>query len=257
MHIAYLDERLLSLNGLKDAFSHMYPHASIKNIPIDTINTDDIKKFQIVVLPGCNGEDSPYPALLPQSRIDTLKNAMENNGLVLITFCAASYFMAEKIIYETKKGEIKERAGAGLIKGTASHAFRHITRPHNPEDGLQDYIQALLTSPMTDSSLKILNVNGPAFHLDKTERCESFLEYEDAQGAAGIIQQIGKGKLIALGVHPELSSKNSDKRFAGQFIEHESDRFILLNLIRNIIEDHIDGLAWRNHTAKHHGLNHV
>ena len=257
MRIAYLDERLLSLNGLKDAFSHMYPHASIKNIPVDAINNNDIKQFQIVVLPGCNGEDSPYPNLLTQSRIDTLKNAMMHDGLVLITFCAASYFMAEKIIYETRSGEIKERSGAGLIKGTASHAFRHITRPHNPQDGLQDYIQALLTSPMTHSSLKVLNVNGPAFHLNKTERCESFLEYEEAQGAAGIIQQIGKGKLIALGVHPELSSKNSDKRFAGQFVEHESDRFILLNLIRNIIEDHIDGLAWRNHASTLNGLKHV
>ncbi len=239
MRIAYLAEQRLSINGLDSAFRFIYPQAEIVKISAADIQKEKVASCKILILPGNNTEDSPYPEFMNAERIETLRSAMEDDGLVLITFCAASYFMADRILYETKKGEIKERAGAGFIKGTATHAFRHCTRPSNPQNQLQDYIEANITSPMANIPMRILNVNGPAFHLDEEENSEIFLKYVDTKGAAGVFKKIGLkgGMLVALGVHPELSSRNSDKKFSGLFNDHEEDRYALLHIIRNIIED--------------------
>lgn len=251
MRIAYLTEHGLSTDGLEKAFRFIYPDSSIERISFQDINKDALSKFKIVIFPGNNTEESPYPDFLNQDRISILKDAMEKDGMILIAFCAAAYFMADRIIYETKDGEIKARNGSGLINGIANHAFRHLTRNQKPHNYLNDYIEAKVTPTFKRAStLSVLNVNGPAILIDKNETCRVFLRYEDeqVQGAAAIIKEFGKGKLFAFGVHPELTykgyprykevtTKNPLEKFAGLFVRHESDRYALLTLIKNAIED--------------------
>lgn len=239
MRCAYLNEQGLSTNGIgTDLKSHVFNGHSYHPVTADIFNGQQLAAIDVLVLPGINGEHSPYPKMLNAENSNTLRTAIEK-GMVLVTFCAASYYMFDKIFYETRDGQIKNTNGLGLIRGTAKQAFRHITR-QNDRSLSRDYIEAGITSPYFDGEHHLLNVNGPAFHLDRAEAeiCLPFLNYTETMGAAAVIKQFGKGLIIALGVHPELSSLNSDHYKELQFPNHDIDRMVVLNALKEIIAQH-------------------
>lgn len=247
LRAAYLNEDGLSRNGIAEAMQDMFGQVVLTRIGANELEYKTLSRLDILMLPGNNTEHSPYPDFLPPHRIRELKMAMELHGLILLTTCAPSYFMFENIEYETREGLVKQRKGAGLIKGKATQAFHSLTRANGPPDLLKDYIQASITSPYFKGSAYVLNVNGPAFHLDASEQdtCNSFLNYEHVDGAAGIIKPFGKGLLITLGIHPELSSLNSDQKSLS-FSLHDRDRHVVLNVLGRIIKDHHQRKPWQN-----------
>lgn len=243
---AYLDgtgdgSLLLSLNGIKDDLKHHvfqgHHYGPVRSNRL--FSGDRLSLYDVVVLPGSAGENSPYPLILNDEAVRKLKSALED-GLVLITFCAASYYMLDNIFYQTRDGQIKIAKGLGLIEGAAKQAFHSKTRQDGKADLYRDYIEARLTSPHFDKPIHILNVNGPSFHLSEREKSltDIFLNYADIDGAAGLIKRIGKGMIIALGVHPELSSSNSDRHGVLTFPRHDADRMHVLSLLRQLVLSH-------------------
>lgn len=246
--IAILSEPALSTNGLPSALRTMFPESHIISLESFGLSAWGLDKIDLLVLPGCNGETSPYPALLNRKRRNSILSRIKNHGMGLLTFCAASYMMMDDISYHDRTGNKKSAKGLGWIRGHAFHAFRHITRDGVSSPTIRgDYIEAKLVSPDLDAPEYCLNVNGPAFELtdDDENLCDVFLRYADVGNLpAGMIKKIGDGFILALGVHPELTGKNSDyckviKTW--DFVRHDNSRIPLLNLIASKVR-HISQL---------------
>jgi glutamine amidotransferase-like uncharacterized protein len=238
LRIAYLSYMGLCTEGICEALRYMYPNADIKWIYPQHLRSHVLKSYDMLILPGISDEDSVYPSLLPPEKIDMLKKLVSENGLILWTFCAASYFMFDKISYQKRNGQFKERAGSGLIKGYATHGFNHITRQHLNRSPSDDFILAAVNVDDHKSPLHTLNINGPTLFPDtsKEDDLTSFMRYQDIKGDAGVIKRIGKGMLIALGVHPEISPIH--KHLPQSYAAYEQDRFTLLTLIKEKIAAH-------------------
>ena len=239
LRIAVLSYRGLSGQGIEGALTYMFPAADIISIFPQHIRTPVLKTYDLLILPGINDEDSAYPTLLPSHKMNILQQAIEQDGLILWTFCAASYYMFEEISYQRRSGIFKQRKGAGLIKGVARHGFNHITRRELPADPWNDYILAGIRITGHDGVLRALNINGPTMEPDegRESMTETFMRYTDIRGAAGLIKTIGRGLLIALGVHPELSPVHP--RLPESFVAHDNDRFVMLDIIRDKIRSHL------------------
>jgi glutamine amidotransferase-like uncharacterized protein len=239
LRIACLSYRGLSKQGIEPALEYMFPHSDIVSIFPQHIRAHSLKNYDILILPGINDEDSVYPTLLPAEKMKVLKDVIEQQGLILWTFCASSYFMFEEISYQKRSGLIKTRQGAGLVKGAARHGFNHITRRELNASPWNDYILAGIHVEGHHELLRSLNINGPTMMPATSEQrlVNQFMKYKDIHGAAGITKKIGKGLLIALGVHPELSPIHPSLPDA--FTEFERDRWTILSLIKEKIITHL------------------
>lgn len=238
LRIACLSYRGISTQGVEPALSYMFPNSQIVSIFPQHIRRHALKNYDILILPGINDEDSAYPDLLPPHKMQELKNSIEQDGLILWTFCASSYYMFEEISYQKRSGLFKSRKGAGLVKGAASHAFKHITRRELNASPWNDYILAGIHVDGHRDLLRALNINGPTLlpSPEEDDLVHQFMKYQDIDGAAGITKRIGKGLLIALGVHPELSPIHP--KLPDAFREFEKDRWTILSLIKHKIIEH-------------------
>lgn len=239
LRIACLSYRGLSSQGIEPALEYMFPNSEIVSIYPQHIRRHTLKDYDVLILPGINDEDSIYPALLPAEKMSSLKETIEQDGLILWTFCASSYFMFEEISYQKRCGLFKSRQGAGLIKGAARHGFNHITRQELNASPWNDYIMAGIRVDGHHELLRSLNINGPTMIPCVSEQnlVHQFMRYRDIKGAAGLTKKIGKGLLIALGVHPELSPIHPSLPDA--YFEFEKDRFTILSLIKEKITTHL------------------
>ncbi len=242
--IYYLAYQGLSLNGIEESLRFMYPNARIKAVdPTDLVFILKYQKVDLLVFPGNNTEHSPYPQLLPPDTLAVLYDSIAENGLGLLTFCAASYYMMDSIEYETREGEIKRKNGAGFIKGLAVMAFHEKTRGRGKTGQiLDDYVEARLNIPdLKSSEMHLLNINGPALITSFTESslCDKFAFYYELEDwhCAALTKKIGKGFVCALGVHPELSARNSSANYQDKFPNHERDRFKFLKLLKVKLEN--------------------
>jgi glutamine amidotransferase-like uncharacterized protein len=238
LKIACLSYQGISQGGIEPALQYMFPNSQVYSIFPQHIRRHDLKSYDILILPGINDEDSPYPTLLPPTKMEAIQETMEQDGLILWTFCASSYYMFEEISYQKRNGEIKKRHGAGFIKGTARHGFNHITRKVLNSSPWQDYILAGIHVDGHRDLLRALNINGPSMLPAPSEASlvHQFMKYKDIDGAAGITKKIGKGLLIALGVHPELSPDHP--KLPDYFADFEKDRLDILWTIRQKILGH-------------------
>jgi glutamine amidotransferase-like uncharacterized protein len=238
LRIACLSYQGLSKQGIEPALEFMFPNSEIVSIFPQHIRQHTLKNYDILILPGINDEDSAYPTLLPAHKMDILKETIEQNGLILWTFCASSYYMFEEISYQKRNGTIKTRQGAGLIKGAARHGFNHITRRQLNASPWNDYILAGIHVDGHQELLRALNINGPTLVPSAAEDglVEQFMKYKDIEGAAGVVKKMGRGMLIALGVHPELSPMHP--KLPDAFAEFEKDRWTILSLIKQRIITH-------------------
>lgn len=250
LRIACLSYRGLSGQGIEPALSHMFPNSEIISIFPQHIRQHTLKNYDILILPGINDEDSVYPRLLPRHKMDILKQTIEQNGLILWTFCASSYYMFEEVSYQRRNGAFKTMQGAGLIKGAARHGFNHITRKVLNGSVWNDYILAGIHVDGHQELLRSLNINGPTLLPAPEENglVQQFMRYKDIEGAAGVIKKMGRGMLIALGVHPELSPDHPS--LPDGFSEFEKDRWTILSLIKQKIIIHKLGYNPWNATAQ-------
>jgi len=238
LRIACLSYRGLSGQGIEPALTYMFPNSEVISIFPQHLRRHTLKTYDILILPGINDEDSIYPTLLPPDKMAILKETIEQDGLILWTFCASSYYMFEEISYQKRNGLFKTRQGAGLIKGAARHGFNHITRRQLNASPWNDFVLAGIHVDGHQELLHALNINGPRFDVQEANNplVHQFMKYKDIDGAAGVIKKMGSGLLIALGVHPELSPAHPSLPHA--YAQFEKDRWTILSLIRQKITSH-------------------
>jgi len=239
LRIACLSYRGLSSQGIEPALTYMFPNSEVVSIFPQHLRRHAMREYDILILPGINDEDSCYPTLLPPEKMAVIKETIEQDGLILWTFCASSYYMFEEISYQKRNGDYKSRKGAGLIKGAARHGFNHITRRELNASPWNDYILAGIHVDGHQELLRVLNCNGPTFLPSPSEDklIQQFIRYKDIEGAAGIMKKMGNGLLIALGVHPELSPYHPN--LPSGFGEFENDRWAVLCAIKEKIIGHL------------------
>lgn len=258
--IAVLTAHGIASQGITEALSYMFPHAECAKIKPGHLRPQGLEQYDVLVLPGTYGEDSVYPDVLTPQKADYLRQAVEQ-GLVLITFCAATYYMCNRIQYTKRSGERKDINGCGLIAGTAKQAFAHITRNSVGTPERADFILAKL-SLQDQWTIHALNINGPEISLDEQERrtCTPFMTYAATGGTAAVQKKIGKGLILAMGVHPELTTNHP--LLPPHFSRHDDERWQILDHLADTITNHKDwgtvpqrrpstpsSLEWVSHAA--------
>ncbi|MDY0028780.1 MAG: hypothetical protein RBR86_02435 [Pseudobdellovibrionaceae bacterium] len=225
---------LLTAHGLsKFGFENTF--ASIMSIKPNHLHPEVLSGFDMLILPGVCGEESPYPEILSDRKAGFIKQAVEQNGLIVLAFCAAAYYLCDRIEYTKRDNTTIKMDGLGWVEATAKHAFAHITRqsetPDKNPDKSKDYILAELNVENIAHPLRSLNINGPTLLLSEKEKglSETFIKYASIEGAAGLVKSCGKGKLILLGVHPEFPLAH--QLLPESFAAYSQDHTTLLEII--------------------------
>ena len=240
LQIGCLSSEGISSYEISHSLKQNFGREDIYPIAPKHLTPEILSRLDLLVLPGIDDESNHYPKIL-DGKIDILKDAIENHGLVLLTFCAASYFMFSRIKYLPRNGVPKERNGADLIKGEAVHAFSHVTRKTLNGSPWNDFVMAEVKSEDPPHSLRALNINGPTMMVDrqKDPLVQTFMSYVAINGDAIIVKPMKRGGIIASGIHPEISPIH--KNLPEDFAKYENDRHIIwfgikkkiMELVRN------------------------
>jgi len=75
----------------------------------------------IIILPEIKGEESFYNRHINQETRVAIKSHVDN-GAMLVTFCAASYWMGQVIMYSPGQGQTKFRKGEDVFNAVALNA---------------------------------------------------------------------------------------------------------------------------------------
>lgn len=234
LQIGCLSSQGISCYEISHSLKQNFGREDIYPIDKQHLTPEVLSRLDLLVLPGIDDETNHYTTIL-DGKIDILKDAIENHGLVLLTFCAASYFMFSRIKYLPRSGVPKERNGADLIKGEAIHAFSHITRQTLNASPWNDFVMAEVKSDDQPQGLKALNINGPTMLVDREQDplAKTFMRYVAINGDAIVVKQMKRGGIIASGIHPEISPIH--KNLPEDFAKYENDRHIIWFCIKKKI----------------------
>jgi len=235
--VACLAHQGLSSEGLYNAIHLLSPHSKTVTVFPQHLRRETLKKYDILVLPGIIGEDSPYPQILSQNKMDQIIKTVEEDGLTVWTSCAATYYLFDRLSYLKRNGQKKEFKGAGIIKGYAEGpAYTHLTRRNFNNAAHHDLVLAQIAWPDQHRIFRLLDINGPALHLvGNNGLTREFLYYANVpqNPTAGFVKQIGKGKIVGLSFHPELTLHHPNLPQSHK--HHEPDRITFLKLLRQEI----------------------
>ncbi len=222
----------------------MFPDAEITGIQPKHISPHGLAQYDLLILPGINGLDSPYPDILPARKKEVLENAIQNNGLILWTECAATYYLFEEYRFAKANDHIKERYGLGILKGRADGpAFAEMTHSNPPSSDkfiskFKHHVVADIESSKNHLPYQALDVNGPALYpsSDNLPFSEIF-KYAGMpkKPICGLIQERGRGLLMAFSFHAAMPFT------ALPFIHHgrEESRTTFLQHKTNLIRRHL------------------
>lgn len=239
LRIACLSHRGLSTQGIEPALQYMFPDAEIVSIFQQHLRAHVLQHYDLLVMPGILGEDSPYPQILPSNKANQVVTCMEENGLVLWTSCAATYYCFEKMVYLKRNGQTKTMNGLGLIKGLAEGpAYQNVTRKDFEHSTHHDRVLAELALANSDHIFRALDINGPALYPQKESLIDNFLRYSNLpdQPVAGFTKKIGAGLLLGLSSHPEFDLTHP--LLPQHFKLHEPSRLSFLAHIRHMLMTH-------------------
>lgn len=239
LRIACLSYQGLSSYGIEQTMEQMFPDSEVVTVYPQHLRTHVLKNYDLLVMPGIIGENSPYPEILPQFKADQVISCMEENGLVLWTSCAATYYCFEKMLYLKRNGQFKMMEGLGLIKGLASGpAYQNVTRKNFEHSSNHDRVLAELSLTNSNSIFRALDINGPALYPHAESLVNSFLRYSNIpdQPVAGFTKKIGKGLILGLSSHPEFTLDHP--LLPNDFQLHEPSRLSFLAHIKDRLVTH-------------------
>lgn len=239
LRIACLSYQGLSAYGLEPTMALMFPDAEIVSVYPQHLRKHVLKHYDLLVMPGIVGEDSPYPQILPQYKAQQVIDCMEENGLVIWTSCAATYYCFEKMAYLKRNGQMKMLNGLGLIKGIAEGpAYQNVTRQNFEYSAHHDRVLAELALANSDQVFRALDINGPALYPHAESLVDSFLRYSNIPGqpVAGFTKNIGHGLILGLSSHPEFELNHP--LLPQDFKLHEPSRLSFLTHIRHRLVTH-------------------
>jgi glutamine amidotransferase-like uncharacterized protein len=239
LHIACLSYQGLSSYGMEQTMEQMFPSAEVVTVYPQHLLTHVLRNYDLLVMPGIIGEDSPYPEILPQLKADEVVSCIEENGLALWTSCAATYYCFEKMLYLKRNGQSKIMKGLGIIKGVASGpAYQNMTRIDFEHSSNHDRVLAELSLINSNAIFRALDINGPALYPHAESLVDSFLRYSNIpdQPVAGFTKKIGNGLILGLSSHPEFTLDHP--LLPTDFQLHEPSRLSFLAHIKERLVAH-------------------
>ena len=239
LRIACLSYQGLSGYGLEPTMELMFPNAEIVTVYPQHLRTHVLKNYDLLVMPGIVGEDSPYPQILPKYKAQQVVDCMEEHGLVMWTSCAATYYCFEQMVYLKRNGQFKMMNGLGIIKGLAEGpAYQSVTRQSFGASAHRDRVLAELSLANTNQVFRALDINGPALYPEAESLVDSFLRYSNLpeQPVAGFTKKVGQGLILGLSSHPEFALNHP--LLPHDFKLHEPSRLSFLTHIRDKLTSH-------------------
>lgn len=216
----------------------MFPQAEVVSVYPQHLRSHVLKNYDLLVMPGIVGEDSPYPEILPLHKADQILECMESHGLILWTSCAATYYCFEKLVYLRRNGQTKTLNGLGIIKGVAEGpAYRHLTRDDFRRSAHRDRVLAELELSDQSRIFRALDINGPSLYPHEDKLVDSFLRYSNVpnQPVAGFTKDVGNGMILGLSSHPEFTLRHP--LLPESFALHEPSRLSFLTIVRDKITE--------------------
>lgn len=226
-------------------------HGLFMGCPVTPINHHHLTKshlsaYNLLVLPGIVGEESPYPDLIPQNKKSLLQELVEE-GLIIWGECAAAYYMLSSMEYRCRNGAHKKKKGLGLVEGEAiGPAYRHKTRAHQGLPATNDIVLARLQRSEGGSLVRAFDINGPALYPEDHKDTRVFLRYADitSHPAAGFTHSMGLGLLMGVSIHPEIAPITIGaypplRLLFEKAHRHEASRLGLLASLRQIVVNHL------------------
>jgi glutamine amidotransferase-like uncharacterized protein len=261
LKVACLTGHRLAARALLEELHSTFGGNNVFTLRPHHLKPDILRDYDLLVLPGIVGEDSPYPDIFTPHRAAHLKQALQN-GLIIWAECAPTYYMFGHFEYLARDGGLKTKPGLGLIEGKAiGPAYKHLTRGSGTlTHRLSDIVLAGLSYEGEEGGEKIahiFNINGPVL-LPKNASTKIIARYADLEGtpAAGVVQKIGKGMIIGLGFHPGFSAGHLQGKFSNPDEEnhrrtlferaatHDSARKDLLSTLINTVHTHARGVPY-------------
>ena len=202
----------------------------------------------MLVIPGIKGEECPYYDQIGEQGRDNIKDFLERDENILMTFCAGTYVINEQIHYNISTGGFKSRTSPiALIAGKAEGPPEGLSI--RPQDDFTLTRIAYQNGEGQETKALLAHGNGPALDEDSITAQNGVLlgRYDDIEGkpAAGFKMPFGKGCIIALGTIPYFEpydpsfyegSDAFDKIMT--MVECEPDRQAYCNLILSEIARH-------------------
>jgi glutamine amidotransferase-like uncharacterized protein len=231
LKVACLTGQHISSDSLLKELETTFGEENVHEIRSHHLHANTLKSYDLLALPGIIGEKSPYPHILTPQRASHLKQVLRD-GLIVWSECAATHQMFDYFEHLRKNGELVREKGLGLIKGLSiGPAFKHLTRDPETAHRYSDIVLARLSYTKAGGMERlahIFNINGPALYPESADT-GIIARYADIEGtpAAGVVQKIGKGLIVALAVHPAFSSHHlpCDLRLKTDEEEHLSTLF--------------------------------
>lgn len=167
------------------------------------INTEWDQETDVLIIPG--GRDVPYHDALNGKGTDKIRGFVEKGGNYF-GICAGAYFGCRSIHFALGTEQaIEADRNLSFFPGKAIGPAYGNTFDYATERGAQ--IAQLKLQPTHSQSFSYFN-GGCYFHPSKDAPFQVIANYSDLPGEpAAIIEcQVGKGKALLCGVHPEYSA---------------------------------------------------
>ena len=258
MKVAYLTGYDLSVHSIDWMLKDQYGHRNVTSINADDLALADLSQFDMLVLPGCAGEVSPYPDIMTPDAIANMMTSVEH-GMILWTDCAATYDVMSEIEFLSSKNERKTRQGLGLYKGMGKGPIEGPAIAPSPEDRFVDtVIRQIFYNCANDCNhtADLCYGNGPGIYLSDEEmsnpdtRIIARYGHDDTFPAAAVTKKIGKGMILSLGVLVQIAPEHlrgnpTDENIARHrtaIFNHLSgadlQRKHFLDMLFRMVEDH-------------------
>ncbi len=209
LRAAYLyDDRLATASPLR-MLRRIFGAASVDKISGPTLTSDSLKEYQMVFLPGIQGEKSICDELLPEEQRSILYDEVEKRHLTLWAECCWANRLCHTTQYTFKTGIEEKWEGYHWIDAhSEGPALGHLST--DPNDRFREVQLADIVhySPQGNIDLKICCANGPGLLVNENNLDINIIaDYKGLKKdyAAAISQKIGNGLIIASGVLPPIT----------------------------------------------------
>lgn len=196
--------------ALQKTFSHNHVAIVMTDRRHLTSNIEELNP-EIIILPEIKGEESFYSRHIPVETRNLIKSHV-NNGTLLVSFCAAAYWMGETITYHPPQGQTKFRKGADVFNAVSLKSFGPVSGYWRTSNGKED-MGGCIPVPLSVKTVnewkheKVWYGNGPAFYPlnnQLPEKLEVLARYKNIESnpIAAFSIPHGKGAYLASGVLP-------------------------------------------------------
>ena len=222
-----------SLINYLNATKHGIQRYRLREVSLAECNNPgilDVNNTALLILPGINGDVSPYPKRFHADMQKRLLDAL-HAGVNIFGLCAGAYYLSRHLVYERNQSLTLVRTNhSALFNGLARGPLRGYARSdNNPYDAydLSD-IATLDIDIMTPSGgtkpMRVCYGNGPMFrnYGEQAEILARYRALEDSPPAI-ISVKAGSGEVILSGVHSEINLHDMQCYHAYKQAEHTAE----------------------------------